>query len=129
MMTMSKPRVLLVEDSKFFLKATSTVFEREGFEVITACTGEEALKVAQSNKPDIILLDMMLPRLDGMMVLRLLRNIPGLKSTPVIVLSGNASEKDQAQAKKLGIVDYFLKDATPATELVKLVRKSMLDAK
>ena len=122
---MSKPRVLLVEDSKFFLKATSTVFEREGFDVITASTGEEALKVAQTTKPDVILLDMMLPRLDGMMVLRMMRGIPALRNTPVIVLSGNKSEQDQTQARKLGIVDYFLKEETPAAELIKLVRKAL----
>ncbi|ABF41234.1 response regulator receiver protein [Candidatus Koribacter versatilis Ellin345] len=122
----SKPKVLLVEDSKFFLKATTVVFEREGFEVLTAATGEEALSVAQSKKPDIILLDLMLPRLDGMMVLRMLRGIPALKDTPVIVLSGNNSEQDRSQAKKLGAVDYFQKESTPAAELVKLVRNAII---
>ncbi len=122
---MSKPKVLLVEDSKFFLKATAAVFEREGFEVLTASTGEEAIKTAQADRPDAILLDMMLPRLDGMMVLRMLRSIQTLKDTPVIVLSGNKSEQDESQAKKLGVVAYFHKDMTPVSELVKLVRKSL----
>jgi CheY-like chemotaxis protein len=118
-------KILIVEDSKFFLKAIASVFEKEGFTVQTAATGEEALKIAQADPPQIILLDMVLPRLDGMMVLRMLRTIPTLRDTPVIVLSGNNSAQDQSQAKKLGIIDYFLKDATPVSELVALVRKSL----
>jgi CheY-like chemotaxis protein len=120
-------KILIVEDSKFFLKAITSVFEKEKFEVRTASTGEEAIRIAQQeDPPDVILLDMILPRLDGMMVLRMLRSFDKLRDIPVIVLSGNASEQDRSEAMKLGVVDYFLKDSTPVSELVSLVRRSLL---
>ena len=122
---MNGPKILIVEDSKFFLKAIASSFEQQGFQVVTAGTGEEALKQAQATQPDLILLDMMLPRLDGMMVLRMLRGIPALSSTPVIVLSGNSSAHDQTQAQNLGIAGYFLKDSTPVTQLIAQVRKTL----
>lgn len=118
-------KILIVEDSKFFLKAIASVFEKEGFQVLTAGTGEEGLRMAQADAPDLILLDMMLPRLDGMMVLRMLRGFPALRQVPVIVLSGNNSPHDQEQAKKLGVIDYFVKDSTPVHELVAMVRRSL----
>ena len=87
---MSKqPKILFVEDSGFFRKAVAQSLSKEGFDVSTASTGEEALKAAQSEPPALILLDMMLPKLDGMMVLRILRASTVTRSIPVIVLSGN----------------------------------------
>lgn len=122
---MDRNKILLVDDSKFFLRATASVFEREGFRVLTAATGEEALRVAQAEQPDLIMLDLLLPKLDGMMVLRMIRGIPTLHETPVIVLSGNSSQQDQSKARELGIVGYFLKDSTPIAKLVDLVRGSI----
>ena len=110
---MAGPKILIVEDSKFFLKAIASSFEQQGFQVVTAGTGEEALKQAQAAQPDLILLDMMLPRLDGMMVLRMLRGIPALSATPVIVLSGNSSAHDQTQAQNLGIPAISSKTLRP----------------
>ncbi|ABF39403.1 response regulator receiver protein [Candidatus Koribacter versatilis Ellin345] len=120
---MSKqPKILFVEDSIFFRKAVTQTLTNEGFEVQTAATGEEALQRAQNETPDMILLDMMLPRLDGMMVLRILRSGEKTRNIPVIVLSGNAMERDRATAQKLGISHYFRKDASPITELVTTMR-------
>lgn len=75
---LKQPKILFVEDSGFFRKAVAQSLTHEGFNVTTAATGEEALQFAQSEPPDLVLLDMMLPRLDGMMVLRILRSSPAL---------------------------------------------------
>jgi CheY-like chemotaxis protein len=122
---MERNKILLVDDSRFFLRATASVFEREGFQVLTASTGEEALRIAQAESPALIVLDLMLPKLDGMMVLRMIRGIPDLRETPIIVLSGNSSQQDQSKALELGIIGYFLKDTTAVTDLVELVRRSL----
>jgi CheY-like chemotaxis protein len=89
--------ILLVEDSRFLRKATERVLLKAGFNVVTACDGEEALQVAFSATPDLILLDMLLPKLSGPDVLRALRKHPQTQDTPVIVLSGLC----QANEKKL----------------------------
>ena len=120
-----QPKILFVEDSGFFRKSVALCLESEGFAVVTAATGEEALAAASRELPDVILLDMMLPRLDGMMVLRVLRGRPETKDVPVIVLSGSAMERDRAEAHKLGISRYFRKDASPMSELVAHIRGTL----
>ena len=91
--------ILLVEDSRFLRKATERVLVKAGFNVVTANDGEEALQVAFLTGPDLILLDMLLPKLSGPEVLRALRKHPLTKETPVIVLSGLC----QANEKKLAL--------------------------
>ena len=123
---MSKqPKILFVEDSGFFRKAVAQSLSKEGFDVSTASTGEEALKAAQSEPPALILLDMMLPKLDGMMVLRILRASTVTRSIPVIVLSSNPMDRDKTEAQKLGIAHYFRKDASPMKELVASIRSTL----
>ena len=118
-------KILFVEDSGFFRKAVAQTLSKEGFDVSTATTGEEALKAAQTDAPALILLDMMLPRLDGMMVLRILRSSTATRHIPVIVLSGNPMDRDKTEAEKLGIAHYFRKDASPMEELVASIRSTL----
>ena len=120
-----QPKILFVEDSSFFRKSVSQTLAGEGFNVVTAATGEEALQLANAETPDIILLDMMLPRLDGMMVLRVLRSGEKTRHVPVIVLSGSTMERDRTAAQKLGITHYFRKDASPMQELVAKIRATL----
>jgi CheY-like chemotaxis protein len=123
---MSKlPKILVVEDSGFFRRAISETLKNEGYEVSSVATGEDALQTVRSNQPDLILLDMHLPRLDGMMVLRILRSAPETRSLPVIVLSGNAMERDRAAAEKLGVSHYIQKDRLPMDELVLSIRAAL----
>lgn len=105
--------ILLVEDSRFLRKATERVLVKAGFNVVTASDGEEALKIAFSAAPDVILLDMLLPKLSGPEVLRSLRKHPLTKEIPIIVLSGlsQANEKKLAQEGataylQKGILDF-----------------------
>ena len=118
-------KILFVEDSGFFRKAVAQSLTKEGFAVSTAATGEEAIQAAQSELPALILLDMMLPRLDGMMVLRILRSSNATRNIPVIVLSSNPMDRDKTAAQKLGITHYFRKDGAPMEELVASIRSTL----
>jgi CheY-like chemotaxis protein len=103
-----KSKILLVEDSKFLRIANERALARAGYDVITAGDGEEALKMARESSPDIILLDMLLPKMSGECVLHELKRDPQTQGTPVVVLSSLA----QSNEKKLrdnGAAAFFSK--------------------
>ena len=100
--------ILLIEDSKLIRKATERILLRAGYRVVTAGDGEEALRVAFATHPDLILLDMLLPKLSGHEVLRALRRNPCTQRTPIIVLSG-LSQANEKKLKEEGADAYFQK--------------------
>jgi DNA-binding response OmpR family regulator len=104
----SKSKVLLVEDSKFLRMANERALSRAGYQVSTAADGEEALRVAQDELPDIILLDMMLPKLSGLEVLRALKANPATVGIPVIVLT-SLSQVNEEKLRSEGAAAYFEK--------------------
>jgi len=106
--TISQSKVLVVEDSKFLRIATERALSRAGFAVSTAADGEEALQVANDQLPDIILLDMMLPKLSGTDVLRALKANPATVDIPVIVLT-SLSQKNEEKLLSEGAAAYFEK--------------------
>jgi CheY-like chemotaxis protein len=101
-------KVLLVEDSKFLRLANERVLTKAGYEVSTAADGEEALRVAEEKLPDIILLDMMLPKISGPDVLRRLKASPATAAIPVIVLT-SLSQKNEEKMIQDGAAAYFEK--------------------
>jgi CheY-like chemotaxis protein len=101
-------KVLLVEDSKFLRIANERALSRAGFEVSTAADGEEALKVANDKLPDIILLDMLLPKISGPDVLKALKKNPATTDIPVIVLT-SLSQKNEERLLQEGATAYFEK--------------------
>jgi two-component system sensor histidine kinase/response regulator len=101
-------KVLLVEDSKFLRIVSERVLARAGYEVSTAADGEEALRVANDKLPDIILLDMLLPKLSGPEVLKALKSNPATMAIPVIVLS-SLSQRNEEKLKQAGAVEYLEK--------------------
>jgi CheY-like chemotaxis protein len=101
-------KVLLVDDSKFLRIANERALSRAGYEVSTAADGEEALKVANDKLPDIILLDMLLPKISGPDVLKALKANPATKDIPVIVLS-SLSQKNEEKLLNEGAAAYFEK--------------------
>jgi len=103
-----KCKVLLVEDSKFLRMANERALCRAGYEVSTAADGQEALQVANDKLPDIILLDMLLPKLSGPDVLRALKANPATMDIPVIVLS-SLSQKNGEKLIQEGAAAYFEK--------------------
>jgi two-component system sensor histidine kinase/response regulator len=106
----SHSKVLLVEDSNFLRIANERVLAKAGYEVSTAADGEEALRLAHDKLPDIILLDMMIPKLSGPEVLKALKSNPDTMAIPVIVLS-SLSQKNEEKLKQLGAAEYFEKGA------------------
>jgi CheY-like chemotaxis protein len=102
--------ILLIEDSRFLRKATERVLLKAGYRVVTAADGEEALRIAFATSPDLILLDMLLPKLSGPEVLRALRKNPCTQKTPIIVLSG-LSQTNERKLKADGADAYFEKSS------------------
>lgn len=120
--------ILLVEDSRFLRTANERVLSRAGYEVITASDGEQAMSIAAARIPDIILLDMLLPRVGGPEVLRELRRNPATSRIPIIVLT-SLSQKNETRLKRDGATAYFEKSKldlqkTPES-LVEIVRKTL----
>jgi CheY-like chemotaxis protein len=107
---MPKAKVLLVEDSKFLRLANERALHRAGYEVSTAADGEEALHVATARLPDVILLDMMLPKLSGPDVLRALKENPATSAIPVIVLT-SLSQRNEERLLGKGAAAYFEKSS------------------
>lgn len=103
-----KMMILLVEDSRFLRVASERALVKAGYDVVSAVDGEAALLMARERIPNLILLDMMLPKLDGLGVLRALKHDPQTAGIPVIVLSG-LGQLNEAKLKKEGAAAYFTK--------------------
>jgi len=101
---------------------------RHGFSVVTAADGEQALEMARAHRPDLILLDLILPRRHGFEVLRILRDEPATARTPVIVLSNLGQERDVEQAMASGATAYCIKANLSLQALVEQVRNSLAAA-
>ncbi len=106
---MSKKLILAIDDEKDILKLLQYNLEREGHQVIVAKTGEEGLEAARSKKPDLILLDLMLPGMDGLEVCKILRGNKDTKNIPILMLTAKSSELDQILGLELGATDYITK--------------------
>jgi CheY-like chemotaxis protein len=107
---MSKPKlILLVEDYEGFRNSLKQLLELEEYTVIEAETGEQALELAKKNVPDLILMDLTLPGIDGLAATRKIREIPELQSIPVIALSAYDVEDFRNDAKQAGCNDYVTK--------------------
>ena len=101
-------KILVIEDSRLFRIMIERTLVRAEYDVVVTGDGQHGLQLAQGTRPDIIILDMMLPTLDGTMVLRSLKQDAGTRSIPVIVLSG-LSQKNEEKLKIAGAAAYFEK--------------------
>ena len=115
-------RILLVEDDKFLRKAAEAMLKKHGFTVTTAADGEEGLAAARLQPPDMVLLDLIMPKLQGFQVLEALKGAVETAGIPVIVLSNLGQDADVARALQSGAVAYFIKSNTSLTNLVTKVR-------
>lgn len=118
-----KPTILIVEDEKLLSDMYEMKFSREGFDVTTAVDGFDGLKKAKSGKPDIILLDIIMPKVDGFAALRDLKSSPETKDIPVILLTNLGQEEDVEKGRKLGADDYFIKASYTPAVIVSKVRQ------
>ena len=104
-------------------------FEKEGFKVFIAKNGAEVLPLARKAKPDVILLDIILPKINGLDVLSQLKEDEDLKGIPVIIMSNLNEDEKIKQALSLGAVDYLVKTQHPINEVVEKVNEYILKAK
>ncbi len=126
---MAKAKLLLIEDDVTLVKMYQRKFESDGYEVVVAYDGLEGLEKATKEKPDLILLDIMLPKLDGLALFKKMRSQPATFGTPVILLTNFGQEDAVFECFKLGAVDYLVKaDVTPQ-EVVKKVETFLADEK
>jgi DNA-binding response OmpR family regulator len=104
-----KKKILVVDDEDDILQFLELVLREKGYEVVTAAGGQEALTRAQIEKPDLVLLDIMMPQMDGWEVLKLLRVDDETAQIPVAMLSARTEAKDRVQGLQEGAVDYICK--------------------
>ena len=116
-----RPKILLVEDDANLVELIQYNLEKEGFDVITTPDGEEALVLAEEDRPDVVVLDWMIANLSGIEVCRRLRRAPETAGLPIIMLTARAEESDRVRGLETGADDYVTKPFSPR-ELVARVR-------
>lgn len=113
--------VLVVEDDMFLAQLLTNRLEKAGVSVLRAADGEEGLKFLRTQKPSLVLLDLILPKKSGFEVLEEVRVDPALQGTPIIIVSNLGQEADISKGKELGAVEYFIKAKTSIDGLVERV--------
>src|SRR5277367_4914159 len=116
------PKILVVDDEPDALELIKFNLKAAGYEVVTAADGEEALKKARSLLPSLVILDLMLPEVDGLEVCKIIRRDARVSSTPIIMLTAKAAEIDRVLGLELGADDYLTKPFSPR-ELVLRVKR------
>lgn len=122
---MKKMKILIVEDEKNLLKILKEKFVEEGYDVIGVADGAAGLSMALSERPDIILLDIVMPIMDGMTVLKKLRVDSWGKNVPVILLTNLNIADKVADALDKGVYDYLVKSDWSLSDIVKKVREKL----
>jgi two-component system phosphate regulon response regulator PhoB len=110
---MAKERILVVDDEEDILELVRFNLAREGYPVICTASGEESLKIVQKEHPDLIVLDLMLPGIDGLDVAKALKNDPKTRDIPIIMLTAKGEEADIVAGLELGADDYVTKPFSP----------------
>jgi DNA-binding response OmpR family regulator len=116
--TSPKKTVLLVEDEAFLSSLLALKLEQQGFNVEKAMDGEEAFELLKTIRPDLILLDLILPKRNGFEFLELLRNDPNFSKTPVIITSNLGQDTDIERGKNFGVIEYIVKNRLSIDELI-----------
>lgn len=118
-----KIKILLIEDDVFLSNIYSKKFESEGFEVLVALDGEKGIRLALSKNPDLILLDLLLPGIDGFEVLRGIKEDEQAKNIPVLLLTNLSQKEDIQKGLALGADDYLIKTHFMPSEIVQKVKR------
>ncbi len=119
------PRILLVEDDINLRDIYMARLQAEKYEIITASDGEEALAVAVKQKPDLILLDVMMPKISGFDVLDILRSTPEIKNTKVIIMTALNQESDRKRGEALGVDKYLIKSQVTLEDVVRSIKEML----
>lgn len=127
--TIAAMQVLIVEDEEVLAKVFQEKLEKSGYDVKLAGDGEAALSMAASSKPDVIVLDLLLPKKNGFEVLEVLKSDETTKMIPVVVVSNLGEDSDIKRALALGAADYYVKSEHPINEIVEKIKNALLRAK
>src|SRR5215468_9204849 len=119
---METPRVLLVDDSRTVRKIVEQILQRERIEVVSASDGLEAFAILVDAQPDLMLLDILLPRMDGYQVCQVVRHHPDFRDLPILLLSSKGSMVDRMRGKLAGSTDYISKPFDSAALLLTVQR-------
>ncbi len=117
-------KILVVEDDLDILRLVTFSLEKSGYEVLTAVNGKEGLEKATNDRPDIILLDLMMPFMGGAEMLERLKEIPDMKDVPVIILTARCDQQNIAAIRAYGVSDYVTKPFGP-TELMEKIENTL----
>jgi len=118
-------KVLFIEDESALQKTFGDILKQEGYEMISALDGEVGLKMAKSHKPDLILLDLILPKLHGFEVLKKIKEDPETKDIPIIVLTNLEGTGDVEKALELGATTYLVKANYTLEEVISKIKKAL----
>lgn len=119
------PKILIVDDEKLLNDLYVTKFKKEGYEVFSAFNGEDALQLARQEDPDLILLDILMPKLNGIETLKEIRLDDNLKNTPVVILSVLGEPDDVSQGLEAGANGYLVKGQSTPAETVEKVKEML----
>ena len=126
---MDNHKILIIEDDRFLSSLMKARLEKEGFSVTQAFNGEEAMGLLKKDQPDMIVLDLIMPRVSGFEFLENISVDPQISKIPVMILSNLGQESDIQKVKRLGAVQYFVKVKTSIDELVNHVKELLTNDK
>ncbi|KPJ71354.1 hypothetical protein AMJ50_02590 [Parcubacteria bacterium DG_74_3] len=126
---MKKTKILIIEDDKFLIKLYSDKLRREGFEVVEAISSEEGLNKVLMEKPDLVLLDLVLPRKSGFEILSEIKLNPKTKNIPVVILTNLGQESDIKRGLDLGAAAYLVKTDFSINQLPELIKEHLVGRK
>jgi DNA-binding response OmpR family regulator len=121
----TETKILIIEDDRFLSSILKGRLEKEGFQVIQAFDGDEGLDTLKTLRPNLILLDLIMPKKSGFEVLEAMSADPELSSIPVMIASNLGQESDIEKAKSLGAIDYYVKVRTSIDQLAAMVRQAV----
>ena len=122
---MFKKKILIIDDTELMVKLTTDILKEKGYDVVSASNGVDGIKMVMSEKPDLVLLDVVMPGIDGFEVCKLLRKDESNNLMPIIMLTAQGNEEDKLAGLELGADDYITKPFNPR-ELISRVKNTLL---
>ena len=115
-------KILIIEDDKFLRELIGQKLLKEGYDIVEAVDGEKGIKTIKDEKPDLVLLDLILPGMDGFEVLTKIKEDEGIAQTPVIILSNLGQKDDIEKGLKMGAADYLIKAHFTPGEIIDKIK-------
>ncbi len=115
-------KIMVIEDDRFLSSLIKARLEKDGFNILQAFDGEEAIKSLKQEQPDLIILDLIMPKVTGFEVLQMISITPGLSKVPVVILSNLAQDSDIEKARQLGAKEYFVKVKISIDDLIEKIK-------